>query len=75
MKMAKKTYYGYTDAKKRNNARYVERFTFGRVRMTPERMEFIKNWIADGGAESFSSWVNDLITRALQDAGQQPPLE
>lgn len=75
MKMVKKTYYGYTEAKKQANARYAEKFVIGRVRMTPERMEFIKAWISDGGAESFSSWVNGLITKALQEAGQKPPLE
>ena len=69
----RKTYYGYTEAKKKANAKYKSKFVEMRVRMTPERMQYVKDWLGENGAVSLSSWVNSLIDQAIMEAGGNPP--
>lgn len=57
-KKKQKTYYGYTEAKKKSNARYLAKFEEIRIRMQPEEKEEIKR-LASAAGKSVNQYVLD----------------
>ena len=60
----KSTYHGFTEARKRANQKYIDKFVEVKVRMTPERRVSIQEHAAAMG-ESTTAFVNRAIDEAM----------
>lgn len=66
----KKSYRGYTEARKAANAKYNSQFVEAKVRMTSERREQVKAF-ADLHGESLNAFITRLIDEAMNGSNGQ----
>ena len=63
-------YKGYTDARKKANAKYISQFVELKVRVEPERRDAIKAH-ADAAGESVNAYINRAISDRMESEDAQ----
>lgn len=65
----KSKYDGYTEVRKQANLKYMAKFAYARVRMEPEKLDAIKEYLDGQVGMSISGWINGLIDAELERNG------